>query len=86
MSEGCGGAVGDAGRVPGCAQPGPHFHEWGWAGREGELELEGVAPAEAGEAAEVGVVGVEFGLVFDGEGGDVGVGGQVACDASGFEG
>ena len=47
--------------------------------------LEGVVPAEAGEADEVGVVGVEFGLAFDGEGGDVGVCGQVASDAGGLK-
>ena len=46
--------------------------------------LEGVAPAEAGEAAEVGVVGVDFGLVFDGQGGDVDVGYEVAADAGSF--
>lgn len=51
----------------------------------GNARLERVAPAEAGEAAEVGVAGVEFGLVFDGEGGDVGVGDQVAADARGSE-
>ena len=49
------------------------------------LRSEGVAPAEAGEAAEVGVVGVKFGLIFDGEGRDVGVGGQVASDAGGLK-
>ena len=50
------------------------------------VELERVAPAEAGEAAEVAVVGVDFGLVFDGQGGDVSVGGEVAANAGGVEG
>ena len=48
--------------------------------------LEGVAPAEAGEAAEVGVVGVDLGLVFDGQGGDVSVGDEIAADAGSVEG
>ena len=50
------------------------------------MELEGIAPAEAGEAAEVAVVGVDFGLVFDGKGGDVSVGGEVAANAGGLKG
>ena len=37
---------------------------------------EGIAPAEAGEAAEVGVVGVDLRLVLHRDGGDVGVGHQ----------
>ena len=44
---------------------------------------EGVAPAETGEAAEVEVVGVDLGLVFHCEGGDVSVGDEVAADAGG---
>ena len=46
------------------------------------LSSEGVLPAEAGEAVEVGVVEMEFCLVLDGECGDVGVGDEVAADAS----
>ena len=44
---------------------------------------EGVAPAEAGETAEVEVVGVDLGLVFHCEGSDVSVGDEVAADAGG---
>ena len=42
---------------------------------------EGVAPSEAGKAAEVGVVGVNLGLVLHGYGGYVRVGHQVRADA-----
>ena len=58
------------------------------AGRHGPMVKslsERVAPAEAGEAAEFGVVGVDFGLVFDGRGGDVGVGDEVGSNVGGGE-
>ena len=35
------------------------------------MQLEGVAPAEGGEAVEVGVAGVDIGLVFDGLGASI---------------
>ena len=43
-------------------------------------------PAEAGEAAVVGVVGVDFGLVLNGEGGDVGVSDEVGSNVGGLNG
>ena len=48
-------------------------------------QSEGVAPAKAGEAAEVGVVGVDLRLVLHGEGGDVCVRHKVCADACGGE-
>ena len=51
-----------------------------------QRSLERVAPAQTGEAAEVAVVGVDFGLVFHGQRGDVGVGDQVASNAGGLKG
>ena len=42
---------------------------------------EGIAPSEAGKAAEVGVVGMNLGLVLHGYGGYVRVGHQVRADA-----
>lgn len=37
-----------------------------------------IAPAEAGETREIPVAGAEFSLILDGEGGEIGVGGQVS--------
>ena len=40
----------------------------------GHSLLEGITPAKSGEAAEVGIVRVDFSLVLHGQGGDVAVG------------
>ena len=44
-----------------------------------------VLPAEAGEAAEVIVVGVEFGVVLNGESGDVSVSSEPTADTCGLK-
>ncbi len=44
-----------------------------------------VAPAEAGEAAEVGVVGLDLSLMLHGDSGDVAVGHQISADSCGGE-
>ena len=47
--------------------------------------LERIAPAEAVESGEIGVVAVQFGLVFDRERGELGVGREVTGCAELFE-
>lgn len=47
----------------------------------GGTSSERVAPAEAREAAEVGIVGMDLGLVLHGERGDVGIRNQVGSYA-----
>jgi len=40
-------------------------------GRERPLGVEGIDPAKAGEAGEVGVTGIQLGAVLDGQGREV---------------
>jgi hypothetical protein len=47
------------------------------------LRLERIAPAEAGEAREVGIVGVQLVLMLDRDGGEVGVRRQVPRHSDG---
>ena len=44
----------------------------------GSACVEGIHPAETGEAGEVGVARIELGAVLDGECGEVGIGHQIA--------
>ena len=49
-----------------------------------ELRAEGIRPFEVGEACEIGIGGAERIAAFDGEGGEMGVGGQIAGGAERF--
>ena len=45
------------------------------------LSTQGIRPFEIWEACEIGIGGVEGVATFDGEGGEVGIGGQIASGA-----
>lgn len=46
------------------------------------ISLHGIHPAEAGEAAEVRIGRGQFGLVLNGEGGEVSIGGEIASNSN----
>ena len=48
------------------------------------LSKQGIRPFEIWEACEIRIGGVEGVATFDGEGGEMGVGGQIACGAERF--
>ena len=48
------------------------------------LSTQGIRPFEIWEACEIGIGGVEGVATFDGEGGEVGIGGQIASGAERF--
>ena len=48
------------------------------------LSMQGIRPFEIWEACEIGIGGVEGVATFDGEGGEVGIGGQIASGAERF--